>query len=218
MVRDTYQKLLKESFTEQLNYIQVLQQIAPLHSVREHLSQDTIRILERLGKVEATPFNKLYYLAQNCADCYYTKVIQTFVELIKRNTANRQKVLVNTTLRYLEAYGQRQSQLFTVLEKYNQVPNSLEDLKSQFHFLKEVTSRNIENLQQVLSLQQTYTIALCGHINIIFPRLTKLEADIQNLMEKSKTEQDGIQRDTPDFDPDIDGPDTQWVLCVTVKS
>ena len=50
-------------------------------------------------------------------------------------------------LKYLEAYGQRQSQLFTVLETYHQVSDGLEDLKSQFLFLKEVTSRNIENLQ-----------------------------------------------------------------------
>ena len=40
------EKLLNESFTEQLNYIQALQQIAPLHSAREHLLQDIIRILE----------------------------------------------------------------------------------------------------------------------------------------------------------------------------
>ena len=186
------EKVLNELFTEQLNYIQALQQIAPLHSAREYLSQDIIRILECLGKVESTPFDKLYYLAQNCADCYYTKVIQTFVELIKRNTANRRIVLVNTaqTLKYLGAYGQRQSQLFTVLEKYHQVPNGLEDLKSQFQFLKEAISRNIENLQQALNLQQTYSTVLCGHVNVIFSRLTKLEADIQNLTEKFKTEQD----------------------------
>ena len=90
------EKLLNNSFTEQLNYIQALQQIAPLHSMREHLPQDIIRILKRLGKAETTSFDKLYYLAQNCADCYYTKVIQTFVEIIKRNASNRQIVLVNT--------------------------------------------------------------------------------------------------------------------------
>ena len=148
------EKLHNESFTEWLNYIQALQQIAPLHSAREHLPQDIIRILEQLGKVESTPFDKLYYLAQNCTDHYYTKVIQTFVELVKRNTANRQIVLVNTAqaLKYLEAYRQRQSQLFTVLEKYHQVPDSIEDLKSQFHFLKEATSRNVDNLQQALNL------------------------------------------------------------------
>ena len=114
-------KLLNDSLTEQLNYIQALQQIAPLYSAREHLPQDFIRILERLGKVETTPFDKLYYLAENCADCYYTKVIQTFVEIIKQNVSDRQIALVNTAraLKYLESYGQRQSQLFTVLEKYH---------------------------------------------------------------------------------------------------
>ena len=66
-------------------------------------------------------------------------------------------MLVNTAraLKYLEAYGQRQSQLFTVLTKYHQVPDSLEDLKSQFYFLKEATSRNVENLQQAITVQQT---------------------------------------------------------------
>ena len=113
------EKLLNESFTEQLNCIQALQQITPLHSTREHLPQDIIKILECLGKIESTPFDKLYYLAQNCADHYYTKVIQTFVELIKRNTADRQIVLVNSAqaLKYLEAYRQRQAQLFTYIRK-----------------------------------------------------------------------------------------------------
>ena len=49
-------KILNNSFTEQLNFTQALQQIAPLHSMREYLPQDIIRILERLGKVETTPF------------------------------------------------------------------------------------------------------------------------------------------------------------------
>ena len=76
-------KLLNDSFTEQLNYIQAPQQIASLHSAREHLPQDIIRILERLGKVQTTPFDKLYYLAENCTDHYYMKDIQTFVKIIK---------------------------------------------------------------------------------------------------------------------------------------
>ena len=127
-------------------------------------------------------------------------------------------MLVNTAraLKYFEVYGQRQSQLFTVLEKYHQVPDGLEDLKSQFHFLKEATSRNVENLQQVLNLQPTYTTTLCSCINVIFSRFTKLEADIQNLTEKFKTEKDTIQIDAPNFDPDIDRPDTQWVHHTTV--
>ena len=76
-------KLLNDSFTKQLNYIQALKQISQLHSAREHLPQNIIRILARLGKVKTTPFDKLYYLAENCTDHYYTKIIQTFVEIIK---------------------------------------------------------------------------------------------------------------------------------------
>ena len=88
--------------------------------------------------------------------------IQTFVKTIKQNAFNRQIVLVNTAraLKYLESYGQRQSQLFTVLEKYHQVPDGLEDLKSQFYFLKEATSRNVENLQQAINVQHTYTMSM----------------------------------------------------------
>ena len=132
------ERLLNDSFTEQINYIQALQQIAPLHSAREHLPQDIIRIIERLGKVGTTPFGKLYYLAENNIDYYYTKVIQTFVAIIKQNASDRQIVLVNTAraLKYLESYGQRQSQPFKVLEKYHQVPDGLKDLKSQFSFFK----------------------------------------------------------------------------------
>ena len=114
-------------------------------------------------------------------------------------------------LKYLESYGQRQSQLFTVLEKCHQVPYGLEDLKSLFSFLKEITSRNVENLQQAITVQQTYTTNLCGHINVILSRITKLENNIQKLMEKFTMEQDMVQIDTPDFDPDIDGTNPQRV-------
>ena len=150
-------------------------------------------------------------------DCHNTKVIQTFVKITKRNASDRQIVLVNMAraLKYLEACGQRQSQLFTVLEKYHQVADSLEDLKSQFHFLKEVTSRNVENLQQVINVQQTYTTKLCGYGNVILSRITKLQDDIQKFTEKFTMEQDNVQIDAPDFDPDIDGPDTQWVHHTT---
>ena len=163
-------QLLNNSFTEQLNCTQTLQQITPLHSTKD-LPQDIITILERLGKVENTPFDKLYYLAESCADCYYTSVIKTFVEIVKRSATDRQIILVNTAraLKYLDDFRQRQSQLFTVLEKYHLVPDSLENLQSQFHFLKEATSRNVENLQQAITVQQTYTANLCTYINNILP-------------------------------------------------
>ena len=142
------EQLLNNSFTEQLNCIQSLQQIAPLHSVKDHLPQGIITILERLGKVKNTPFDKLYYLAESCSDHYYTSVIKTFVKIAKRSATDRQIILVNTAraLKYLEDFGQRQLQLFTLLEKYHLVPDSLENLQSQFSFLKEATSRNVDNL------------------------------------------------------------------------
>ena len=71
------EQLLNSSFTEQLNSIQSPQQIAPLHAAKEHLPKDIITTLERLGKVDNTPFNKLYYLAENCVDCYYMSAIKS---------------------------------------------------------------------------------------------------------------------------------------------
>ena len=117
-------------------------------------------------------------------------------------------MLVNTAraLKYLEAYGQRQSQLFTVLEIYHKVPEGFEDLKSQFSFLKEATCRNIENLQQAITVQQKNTKYLCSRINVILSRITKLENDIQKLTEKFTMKQDMVQIDAPDFDPNIDRP------------
>ena len=41
-------------------------------------------ILERLGKADNIPFNQLYYITENCTDRYYSKVIETFVALLKR--------------------------------------------------------------------------------------------------------------------------------------
>ena len=202
------EQLLNNSFTEQPICIQSLQQIAPLHSTKDHLPQDIITILERLGKVENTPFDKLYYLTENCADHYYTSVIKTFVKIIKRSATDRQIILVNTAraLKYLEDFGQRQLQLFTILKNYHLVPDSLENLQLQFNFLKEATSRKIENLQQAITVQQTYTANLFTYINNILPHITKLEDAILKFEQKLTTEQDTIQINAPDFDPDIDGP------------
>ena len=54
---------------EQLNCIQSLQQIAPLHAAKDYLPKDIITILERLGKVDKKLFDKRYYLVENCKDC-----------------------------------------------------------------------------------------------------------------------------------------------------
>ena len=72
------EKLIQDSFIEQLNSLQALEQLAPLHAARDHLPKDIIQILELLGKANNIPFNQLYTLAEDCADRYYTKVIKTF--------------------------------------------------------------------------------------------------------------------------------------------
>ena len=91
------EQLLNQSFNDQLNSIQILEQLAPLQLAKEHLPGDIIDILERLGKADNIPFNQLYYIAENCADHYYSKVIETFVSILKCQFANRQLLLVNTT-------------------------------------------------------------------------------------------------------------------------
>ena len=101
------EKLLQESFIEQLDALQSLDQLALPTAAKEHLPGDIINILECLGKADNIPFNQLYNLAENCADRYYTKVIQTLTHLMKNSFHNRQLVLVNTArvLKFLKSYA-----------------------------------------------------------------------------------------------------------------
>ena len=62
------EQLLNQSFNDQLNSIQILEQLAPLQLAKEHLPGDIADILERLGKAGNIPFNQLYYIAKNCVD------------------------------------------------------------------------------------------------------------------------------------------------------
>ena len=91
-------------------------------------------------------------------------------------------------------------------KSYHLLPDNLEDLQSQFGFLKQATSKNIEHLQQAINVQQTYTANLCTYVNNILPGITKLEETILQLEQKITTEQYTIQINAPDIDPDIDGP------------
>ena len=198
---------MNNSFTEQLNCIHSLQQIASLHAAKEHLPKDIITILERLGRVDNTPFDKLYYLAENCTDHYYTSVIKTVMEIIKWSVTDHQIVLVNMAraLKYLEDFGQRQSWLFKVLEKYHLPLDNFKNLLCQFGFLKQATSKNVEQLQQAINVQQTCTATICMYINSILPCIMKLEQTILQLQQKITMEQDTVKINTLDFDPDIDG-------------
>ena len=146
-----HENLLQESFVEQLNSLQTLEQLAPLQAAKEHLPPDIINILELLGKADNIPFNQLYSLAEDCTDWYYTKV---------------------GALKFLESYGNRQTKLWKVLSKYHKLPDHFHDLQTtlqtEFNHLKKATSKNIENLHKAINLQQTYTTSLCSHVNTIY--------------------------------------------------
>ena len=53
-------------------------------------------------------------------------------------------------------------------------------IEKDFKFLKEATSRNVENFQTSLNLQQTYSSSLCSHVNNIYSKLSELQRQIQN--------------------------------------
>ena len=85
-----HEKLLQESFVEQLNSLQSLNQLALLKAAKDHLPKDIINILELLGKADNIPFNQLCNLVEDCADRYYTKVIKTLTHLLKSSFHDRQ--------------------------------------------------------------------------------------------------------------------------------
>ena len=62
-------------------------------------------------------------------DWYYSKVIETFVAIIKRQFADRQTLLVNTArlLKFLEEYSDRQAQIWKIFHKRHNIPDDLED-------------------------------------------------------------------------------------------
>ncbi|MDA8032148.1 MAG: hypothetical protein MPK62_13690 [Alphaproteobacteria bacterium] len=108
-----HEKLLNQSCQDQLNSLQILEHLAPLELAKRHLPTDIIDILELLGKADNIPFSQLYYIAENCVDRYYSKVIETFVSIIKRQFADRQTLLINTahSLKFLEEYSGKQAQI-----------------------------------------------------------------------------------------------------------
>ena len=208
---------MNQSFNDQLNSIQILEQLAPLQLAKEHLPGNIIDILERLGKADHIPHNQLYYIAENCADRYYTRVIETFVALLKWQFADRQLLLVNTTrsLQFLEEYADRQALIWPIFRKHENIPDDISNLhlhienfkaniKKEFNVLKEATHKNVENFQTSLNLQQTYSAALCSHINNIYHKILEIQQQLPHSTQHMNTG-DVIQIDAPDFDPDING-------------
>ena len=198
--------------------------------------------MERLGKADNIPFNQLYYIAKNCADHYYSKVIETFVAILKLQFADRQLLLVNTaqSLKFLEEYMDRQVQIWKIFQKHQTILDDIQDLhfhfndfkngiEKEFTFLKEATRKNIENFQSSLNLQQTYSASLCSHVNNIYNKLVEIQQQIQH-RDPHMSFGDMIQIEAPDFDPDIDdvsstttdqksnNPVTQGSTTPTLKS
>ena len=202
---------MQGSFLEQLNSLQALDPLAPLTATKEHLPGNIIDILLHLRKVDNIPSNQLYSLTEDCADIYYTKVIQMLTHLTKNNFHDRQLVLVNTArvLKFLESYTLRQTKLWKVLSKYHNLPDHFHDLKTtlqtKFDLLKTATSKNVQNLQQTVQTQQAYTTVLLGHIVAIHTKLAHLDKQIQIHCIYPHQHSDAVQFNAPDYDPDIDG-------------
>ena len=210
--------------------------------MKEHLPGDIADILERLGKADSIPFNQLYYIAKNCADRYYSKVIETFVALLICQFADRQLLLVNTarSLKSLEDYVDHQAQIWKIFQKHQTIPDDIQDLhfhiddfkssmEEEFAFLKEATQKNVENFQSSLNLQQTYSTSLCSHVNNIYNKLAELQWQFHHPNPHMNTG-NTIQIEVPDFNPDIDevipattdqdtnDPGTQGSVTPTPKS
>ena len=220
-----HEKLLQESFVEQLNSLQILDQLVLLKAAKGHLPKDIINILKLLGKADNIPFNQLYNLVEDCVDRYYTKVIKTLTQLLKSSFSGRQLVLVNTAraLKFLESYVARQTKLWKVLSKYDRLPDHFHDLQTtlqtKFSLLKKATSKNVENLQEAVNLQQTYTTSLCSHINAIYIKLAQLDRQVQSHCLYPHPQSDVVQINAPEYDSDIDGqtdllPDMQSLAAL----
>ena len=155
------EQLLNQSFNDQLNSIQILKQLAPLQLAKDHLPGNIIDILERLGKADHIPHNQLYYIAENCADGYNSKVIKTFVALLKWQFADRQLLLVNTarSLKFLEEYADRQVLIWQIFRKHENIPDDISDL----HLHIDDFKANIEKSSTSLKRQPTKMSRISRH-------------------------------------------------------
>ena len=86
---------------------------------------------------------------ENCADRYYTKVIETFVSIIKRQFADHQLLLVNTAC--LEEYSDRQSQIWKIFQKHHNILDDLQDLHLHFNDFKNSLEKDFKYLKEATS-------------------------------------------------------------------
>ena len=124
--------------------------------------------------------------------------------------------MVNTarSLKFLEDYTDRQLLIWKIFQRHQTIPDDIQDLhfyiddfksniEKEFTFLKKATHKNVENFQSSLSLQQTYSAALCSHVNNIYNKLVEIQQQLPHSNQHMNTG-DMIQIEVPDFDPDID--------------
>ena len=178
-----HDQLLNQSFLDQLNSIQALEILSWLHLTKEHLPDDIIDILERLGKADNIPFNQLYSIAENCADRYYSKVIKTFTALIKRQFADRQILLVNTahSLKFLEDYVDRQTQLWQVLQKYQESERTCQEYSTTLQNLDD--NQYYTNINQAPQLQYSSPVAPYDWLSHHKPSSTPPQATLRSTEE-----------------------------------
>ena len=99
--------------------------------------------------------------------------------------------------------------MWKVLSKYDRLPDHFHDLQTtlqtEFSLLKKATSKSIENLQEAVNLQQTYTTSLCSHVNSIYTKLAQLDRQIQTHCLYPHSQSDAFQINVPEYNSDIDG-------------
>ena len=129
---------------------------------------------------------------------------------------DRQLLLVNTarSLKFLKDYVDRQGVIWKIFQRHENIPDDIQDLhlhidefksgiEKEFAFHKEATRKNVENFQSSLNLQQTYSTALCSHINNIYNKLVEIQQQFAHPNQHMNTG-NVIQIEAPDFDPNID--------------
>ena len=114
----------------------------------------------------------------------------------------------------LHIFTGRQVIIWQIFRKHENIPDDIyglhlhiEDFKTniekEFNFLKEATCKNVENFQTLLNLQQTYSVALCSHVNNIYHKILEIQRQLPHSIQHMNTG-DVIQIDAPDFDPGVD--------------
>ena len=108
----------------------------------------------------------------------------------------------------------RQALIWKIFQRHENIPDDIQDLhfhidnfktniEKEFALLKEATCKNVKNFQSSLNLQQTYSVALCSHVNNIYNKLVEIQQQLPHSTQHMNTG-DMIQIEAPDFDPDID--------------